>query len=86
MIRMLFGIMLLLTLCIATHCPAENAARKENKPLLSGPEVDESEARTLVQYDLAGRLILLQQQPEEAAVGLLVLDPDRRAAAGQLFE
>jgi hypothetical protein len=49
--------------------------------LLRGPTVPEPRVRTLVNVDAAGNLVRLQERPEEAALGLLVLEPERREQA-----
>ena len=56
----------------------------EEDPLLSGPKVQRSEKRTLVNTDARGRLLGLEQRPEVAALGLLILEPEHRQAARQI--
>ena len=49
--------------------------------LLGGPAV---EPPSLVRYTIDGRLRLIEGRPEEAALALLTLDPERRLAAQQI--
>lgn len=51
---------------------------------LAGPKVDDPAARTLVRYDMQGRLQLVDMRPEEAALALLDLDETRRMQAREV--
>jgi hypothetical protein len=54
--------------------------------LLRGPSVPDRSVRTLVRFDADGRFIALRERPEEAALGLMLLEPQRRERARDVAE
>ena len=75
------------TVVLTCSAWAQNqAATEENGALLRGPTVSEAAQRTLVRTDAMGRLVQLEQRPEVAALGLLVIDPVHRDQARQIIE
>jgi len=54
--------------------------------LLSGPTVGDSNSRSLVATDMMGGFQRVEGRPEEAAVALLVLEPEVREAASRVAE
>lgn len=54
--------------------------------LLRGPTVPDNVVRTLVNTEMGGRFIPLQGRPVEAAMGLMLIDPDRRESAREAAE
>ncbi len=49
--------------------------------LLRGPTVADDATRTLINVDMGGNFVRVQGRPEEAALGLVIVDPDRREQA-----
>jgi len=62
------------------------AAPPPSEDLLKGPKVGDSNPRTLVAHDMMGRFQRIDGRPEEAALALLVLDPEVREAAKHVTE
>lgn len=85
-----FRLPALVLACFATVGPvpakATAAAPPPPEDLLKGPTVGNPNPRTLVAHDMMGRFQRVEGRPEEAAVALLVLDPEVREAAKQVTE
>lgn len=63
---------------------ADRGSGALEESVLSGPEVSSSAMRTLVRLDASQRFVRVEGRPDEAAVMLLELDPDRREQARQV--
>ena len=57
-----------------------------DEALLRGPTVPDNVVRTLVNTEMGGKFIPLQGRPVEAALGLMLIDPDRRESAREAGE
>lgn len=53
----------------------------QDSDLLRGPTVADDATRTLINVDMGGNFVRVQGRPEEAALGLVIVDPDRRQQA-----
>jgi len=54
--------------------------------LLRGPTVPDDLVQTLVNIDMAGKFIPLQVRPEEAALGLVLIDQEHREGAHEVAQ
>ena len=54
--------------------------------LLRGPTVPDNVVQTLVNIDMMGKFIPLQGRPEEAALGLVFIDPERQVGAHEVAQ
>ena len=54
--------------------------------LLRGPTVPDHVMQTLVNIDMVGKFIPLQGRPEEAALGLVLIDQDHREGAHEVAQ
>ncbi|MGD9690862.1 MAG: hypothetical protein AB7K52_15030 [Phycisphaerales bacterium] len=66
--------------------PSETPEPRERAPAaapdpLGGPRIDDRAGHSLIRRDMGGRLVRIQGRPERAALDLVEIDPDRRAAA-----
>ncbi len=57
-----------------------------DEALLRGPTVPDNIAQTLVNTDMGGKFIPIPGRPAEAALGLVLIDPERRQSAGEAAE
>ena len=73
-----------LLICGVQADPPDSTVADE--ALLRGPTVPNNVVQTLVNTDMGGKFIPLQGRPEEAALGLMLIDPDRRESAREAAE
>ena len=73
-----------LLICGVQADPPDSAVVDE--ALLRGPTVPDHVVRTLVNIDMGGKFTPLQGRPTEAALGLMLIEPDRRASAREVAE
>ena len=57
-----------------------------DEALLRGPTVPDNVVKTLVNTEMGGKFIPLRGRPAEAALGLMLIDPDRRESAREAGE
>jgi hypothetical protein len=63
------------------------ASGQTDTPVLQGPKVVERERpATLVQREMGGALVRLEVRPEEAAIDLLGLTPEQKAATAKVLQ
>lgn len=73
-----------LLICGVQADPPDSAVVDEG--LLRGPTVPDHVVRTLVNIDMGGKFTPLQGRPAEAALGLMLIEPDRRESAREVAE
>jgi hypothetical protein len=72
------------TVPTSTPAPAatpSSASDSDDMSMMSGPKVNDIASRTLVRTDMQNRFQRLDVRPEEAALNLLAMDPDRKELA-----
>ncbi|HMN41224.1 MAG TPA: hypothetical protein PKE29_10290 [Phycisphaerales bacterium] len=78
---------LILLVALAWIMPGRSLAQAPaEEPALGGPKVQDRVATSLVRVDAQGRFVKLTVRPEEAALDLILIDPDRRAKARHAIE
>jgi hypothetical protein len=66
--------------------PPPEAGAPGEAPALGGPSVKDREVTSLVRMDMNGKLVRLDVRPEQAALDLIVLEPETRERARAAVE
>ncbi len=79
----------MLSTCIALlagQSEPPKATNTDDGDLLRGPAVPDKAMQTLINTDMGGKFIPIQGRPANAALELIIVDPERRASARQMAQ